>query len=211
MSQIEQSFRRFLAKAPDIEKSYQRGLINRRSLARYLAQQHVVRGNQLEATIAMLRRFDFAPLKEKEISKLEFSRIAMKDHLAILEFEKDKQLLSDLQRLITQIDYDKGDTLKIVLGSSSITLFIDEEKEPSFPMLPRYTLKKKNTQISEISLLFTPKTEEARGTLALITKEFLLNEIVIVELLTSSSELLIYLKENDVMKAYGILKSLQEH
>jgi len=210
MSQIEQAFRQFLAKAPDIHKSYQRSLINRRSLARYLIQQRVVRGNQLEATIAMLRRFDFAPLKDKELPKMKFSRISLKDNLLILEFEKEKSLLTEVQSFMTHINYDAGDTFKIVIGSSSITLFIDKEKEKSLALLKKYVPRKKNTNISEISLLFTPKVEETKGTLAIITREFLLNDILIVELLTSSFELLIYLHEKDVTKAYEILKRLQE-
>ena len=59
MSQIEQEFRQFLSKKPEVETCYQDGLINRRSLARYLVKQGIAKSNQLEAVIAMLRRFKF--------------------------------------------------------------------------------------------------------------------------------------------------------
>ena len=63
MSQIEQDFRQLLSKKPEIEKCYAEGLINRRALARYLVKQKIAERHQMEATIAMLRRFEFTPGK----------------------------------------------------------------------------------------------------------------------------------------------------
>lgn len=210
MSQIEHNFRQFLAKKPEIEKCYSVGLINRRSLARYLIEQKAARGNQLDATIAMLRRFDFRKSEEAENANLQFARVAIKDNILILDIEKEKSAVHEVQKIMSSFEYDKGDTLKIVIGSSSLTLYIDKHKEKDLKQrLSHVKISRKIDNASEISLLFTNKAISTKGILSLITREFLLNDITITELLTASSELLIYINEKDVVKAYDILKQLR--
>lgn len=211
MSQIEHDFRQFLSKKPEIEKSYQEGLINRRSLARYLIRKGIAKPNQLEAVVAMLRRFQFKD-KEKEGRDLfKKVRINIKDNILILDFEKDKDLLKKLQNIIAHTDYDQGDTLKIVVGSSSIKLFIDEGKENKLKnMFGQFKLKHRLNRISEISIMFPDESIKSKGILSAITRELSIYGVVITELLTASPELLIYLREEHVLKAYEIIKRLQD-
>ena len=60
MSQIEQEFRQLLAAKPEIEKCYVEGLVNRRALARYLIGKGIAQKNQMDALVAMLRRYEFS-------------------------------------------------------------------------------------------------------------------------------------------------------
>ena len=210
MSQIEHNFRQFLSKNPELETCYQKGLINRRSLARDLINQGIAKSNQLEAVIAMLRRFEF---KEKKQAKDLFSKVKIniKDKIIILDFQKEKELIKKLQRLIESTNYDRGDTLKIVVGSSSVKVFLDEENEKKVKdIVENFKLQNRLSNISEISVTFPEDAIKERGILSTITKELTVNEIVISELLTASPELLIYLKEEFVLKAYDILKRLQK-
>lgn len=210
MSQIEQHFRVFLSKKPEIESCYQEGLINRRSLARYLIRHGLAKSNQMEAVIAMLRRFEF---KKSTPPKDLFhkTKLNIKDKVIILDFEKRKELVQKLQHLIATTNYDRGDTLKIVVGSSSVKLFLDEENEGRVKtMLDQFKIKHRSTNISEISVIFPEEAGTERGIIAAITTELSVNDIIIVELLTATPELLIYLHEKDVLEAYSILKRLQK-
>ncbi len=211
MSHIEQQFRQFLSKNPAVETCYQQGLINRRSLARYLIRRGLAQGNQLEAVIAMVRRFPFAKLPAEVKDLFTEIKITIKDKIIILDFEKEKELVQKLQNLIATTNYDKGDTLKIVVGSSLVKVFLDEENEKKITdFVKNFKLKKKFHHLSELSILFPEEANIERGILSTITKEFVVNNIVISELLTASPELLIYLKEEYVLKAYEILKRLQK-
>ena len=58
--------------------------------------------------------------------------------------------------------------------------------------------------------MFPDKAVDARGILSTITRELAVNDAVITELLTATPELLIYLKEEYVLKAYEIIKRLKE-
>ena len=126
MSQIEQDFKVFSIKHPEIEKAYREGLINRRALARYLIKQGIAKKNQLEAVIAMLRRYDFGKKEDNNHDTFKSVSVNIKDNILILDFEKDRVLLQKLQKVIAHTNYDQGDTLKIVVGSATIKVFIDE-------------------------------------------------------------------------------------
>ncbi|MBL7055115.1 hypothetical protein ISS05_05130 [Candidatus Woesearchaeota archaeon] len=211
MSQIEQDFRQFLSKKPEIEKSYQEGLINRRSLARYLIKNNIAKSNQIEAVIAMIRRFEFKKKEKEDRDLFRKTRINIKDKILILDLEKEKNLLKKLRDIIANTDYDKGDTLKIVVGSSSIKLFIDESNIKKLKsIIENSKIKHKFSNMSEISIMFSEEAIKEKGILSTITNELTLNNIVITELLTTTPELIIYLKEGYVLKAYEVIKRLQE-
>jgi len=206
MSQIEQDFRLFLSRNPEVEKCYSDGLINRRSLARHLIQKGVAKKNQLEAVIAMLRRFEFKKIRTEFITDY---RISIKDGILILDFEKDKEIFHRLEKIIQKTDYDKGDTLKIVMGSTNIKLFIDKKNESKLKELIS-DVKKRHVNLSELSIQFPNKSADTKGILSTITRELAVNGVTISEFLTATPELLIYLDEKQIIKAYEVLKRLQE-
>ena len=211
MSQIEQNFRAFLSQRPEIEKCQQEGLVNRRSLARYLIRHRLAAPSQTEAVIAMLRRFPFRESQKENNELFQEMRIGIRDNILILDFGKNRDLIQKLQKLIVHTDYDKGDTLKIVVGSASIKVFIDQEKEGKLKdIFDLFKPKSRLRNVSEISLLFPEKALNARGILSTLTRELALNDIVITEFLTATPELLIYVREEYVLKAYEILKRFQK-
>lgn len=210
MSQIEHSFRGLLNKKPEIEKCYAEGLINRRALARYVVKKGIAKSNQLEAVIAMLRRFPFKTAEKEPMNILKKISVNLKDRITILDFEKDKELLQRLQLVLKHINYDTGDTFKLVVGSTTITLYIDEKKYDEIrDIVSMFKLKQRFTHISEFSIYFPEEAIAAKGVFSTITRELVLNDIIITEMLTASSELLMYVKEEYVLKTYGLLKQLQ--
>ena len=60
-----------------------------------------------------------------------------------------------------------------------------------------------------MSLQFPNEAIDSKGILSTITRELDINDIIITELLTATPELLIYVKEDYVIKTYDILKNLQ--
>jgi hypothetical protein len=210
MSQLEQDFSLFIGKNPEIEKCYQAGLINRRSLARFLINHNIGTNNQFQAIVAMLRRYKFKSNIKDVKNIFKDVKINIKDKITIINFDKDKELVKKLEKIIVTTDYDKGDTLKIVVGSSSISVFIDNEKEKKLnDLFDKFSVINKIQDLTEMSLIFPTKAMASKGILSTVTRELVINDITISELLTTNSELLIYLKEEYVMKAYEIIKKLK--
>ncbi len=212
MSQLELDVRSLLARRPEIEKCYQAGLLNRRALARFLVAEGVARSDQFDALIATLRRQEAVARSEGPAPADLFPsvRLGLKDRILLLDFEKERSLLERLQELIAHINYDRGDTLKIIVGTTSIKLLIDEAKEAEVRHLfDRFRPRHRAAHLSELSLQFPEAAIETPGVLSRIAREFVLNDVTITELLTASPELLIYLRDEHVPRAYEILRALQ--
>jgi hypothetical protein len=210
MSQLEQDFRLLLSAKPEIGKCCQHGLINRRSLARYLIRIGMAKMIQFDAIVAMLRRYEFKKPSKEVMDIFRDIRVNIKDNIVVLDFDKNRELVHKLQRIISHTEYDKGDTLKIVIGSASVKLFIDKKNISKLKDLLYEFRPMKIEHITELSLMFQEQASSSRGVLAAITNEFVLNDINITEFLTATPELLIYLREEYVLKAYAIIKRLQK-
>ena len=212
MSQMEHLLREVLAKYPEIERCLQKGMVNRRSLARYLIKEGVAKSNQMEALIATLRRYHFKEHAEERLHLVKNMRIQVKEGITILDFEKQKELVQEVKKLIDEIDYDKGDTFKLVVGSESVKIFIDEGKKEIIESLSkRFHLKKKYKQIDELSIIFPEKAIETKGIISFLSRVLVLHDVLITEMLTASPELLLYLKSEYTVKTYDLLKRLREH
>ncbi|MFH2019781.1 MAG: hypothetical protein ABIJ34_00045 [archaeon] len=209
MSQIEQIFSQFIAKRPEIEKCYSEGLVNRRALARYLIEKKVIPHSQFDAAIAMLRRFEFRKSKKEDFDVFKHLTLQLKDNLSIMAFTKEEDILTGFKKFIDSTEFGIGETLKMVVGTANITIIIDTKKiglvKKNFRKEPKYTIEK----ISEMSLLFPDTVINTKGIISVISNEFYTHDILINEILTASSELLLYLKEDYVLKAYEVIKNLQ--
>ncbi len=205
MSQIEVEFQRLLSKKPEIEKCYSEGLINRRALARYLIEIKVAKANQMDAIIAMLRRYDF---KKSENARTIFKDIktSIKDNLVILTFQKEQELLNHISKVVSQTNYNLSETLKVIVGTTNVTIIIDKEKEKQLKL--NFELLQRIDNISELSLQFPKKAINSKGIISYVTRELDIHDIIISEMLTASSELLVYLDEKYVIKAYSLIKEL---
>lgn len=210
MSQMDFLFQALLARHPEIEKSYREGLINRRALARFLIDHGVGDRSAFDAVVATIRRHDFGPKDGAALDLFHDVRVSLKDRILILDFEKDKELLRRLERLFERIDYDRGDTLKIVVGTASIKVVVDQSKEAGLrDLIGRSRVRERLDHISEISLRFPADAARTKNVLGVITRELALHDVVVAELLTASPELLIYVRDEFVTRAYEVVRALQ--
>lgn len=210
MSQLENRFDALLARRPEIEKCYREGLINRRALARFLIAQGIGDRAAFDAVVATIRRHDFGPADRAARDLFREVRVSLKDRVLILDFEKEKELLQRLERLFARIDYDRGDTLKIVVGTSSIKVVVDQSKEAGLrDLVGRSRIRERLDRVSEISLRFPEDAARTKNVLGVITRELALHDVVVAELLTASPELLIYVQDEYVTRAYEVVRTLQ--
>ena len=211
MSQLELGLQRLLLRRPEIARCYRAGLVNRRALARFLVAERIAGPTEFDAALATVRRHDFGAAATPEPDVFRDLRIAVRDKLVILDFEKERELLRRLERLIAAIEYDRGDTLKIVVGTESLKLFLDRRREAAVrPLFERFRLLHRYDRISEISVMFPESAIRTRGVLASVAEELALHDVVVTELLTASPELLLYLADTQVPRAYEVLRGLRD-
>lgn len=212
MAQIEQIIGEYLNKNPQIRLSYAQGLINRRALARKIIDdEKSLSKSQFEATIAALRRIQNQKQGTSSQKILSDFSILIKDGIAIANLSKSKDTIRQIQSFMPQISYEKNQTLKMVVGSESIKVFIDSKNSH---LIEKFVCKSDilymKKSITEISLSYPSQAREQKGIISYVSTCLFLHGIAIEEFLTCSPELLLYVNEKDSLKAYEILKNMQK-
>ncbi len=129
MSQIELTLERFFSKNPDVRESRNKGLINRRALARYIAEQEKIPIKQSEALIMALRRHPIESAKSKDIAALvKNKRTSAKDNIAINCLKNSEAVIEKLAHAVKSINHTPSETFKIVQSSLSIKIFLDKSR-----------------------------------------------------------------------------------
>ncbi|MFH0927184.1 MAG: hypothetical protein V1822_01255 [Candidatus Micrarchaeota archaeon] len=211
MAQIEQKIAEYLNKNPHIRLSYAQGLINRRALARKIIDEDKsLSKRQFQAAVAALRRADLQG--ERTGGELpQFSSILIKDGITIANLSKSRDALSQIEKILPKISYEKNQTFKIVMGSESIKLFLDSKNQG---LIDVYIQKKDiiyaRKNMAEISLAYPQEASSHKGILSYLTTSLALHEIAVEEFLTCSPELLLYVDSQYSLKAYELLKSMQK-
>jgi len=208
MSQIEQRFMLYLNRHPEIRAA--RGLLNIRALARSFIREENLNEN-IEAVVATIRRADIRPLASYP-RKSVFSdiKISMKDEIVVLDYEKSKELMERLKLILSLIDFDKHETMKIVAGSQSVKVIVDSSNRKKVKEeLGRKYLIKEYASVSEISLLFSSKAKDEKGIVAYVSNELLLNGINMLEIISCTPELIIYIDEKESIKTFEVIKRIK--
>ena len=201
----------FFNKNPDIRKASARGIVNRRALAKYIIEAENLDKSKFEALITALRRFEIKTEKKQTYSLFKEIKVSTKDNISIIYLEKSEEVLKNISKVVNLINFHKHETLKIVLGSLSVKMFIDEfnVKKIKDIFFSKDIITIYNS-ISEISLIFPDEAPKIKGVIAYATSELAINDINIIEILTGRPELMVYVNESDLLKAYETIKRLKE-
>jgi len=201
----------FFNKHPDIRGARNKRLINRRALAKFIIKNKKLETGNLDALLTALRRF---PEEKPDNSEFDFdkdTKLSTKDKIAIVYLEKSPEVFKSIPKLGQLINFNKNDTLKIVLGNSSVKIFVDENNlEKVKGLFSNNDILKVYKDISELTVLVSEKARMTKGNLAYITSEIATNNLNIIELLTGRPELIFYFEGKDLLKAYETINRLRE-
>src|SRR3990167_9781844 len=116
----------FFNKNPDIRKASAKGIVNRRALAKYIIEAERLDNDKFEALVTALRRFEIKSEKKQTLGLFKDIKVSTKDKISIIYLEKSEEVLKNISKVLNLISFNKNETLKIVLGSLSVKLFVDE-------------------------------------------------------------------------------------
>lgn len=208
MTKIDTLLRQFFNRRPDLRNAASQDLVNRRALAKRIIKESGLGKFSLDAIITALRRFEFESLPEKP--PLEFSEVKVrtKDHLVILELDKTEHNLQCLEKLFSAVRPYQDQTLKIVVGAS-IKLFLDDKNVERVKELFEGKVSVK-TGVAEVVLQFPEKAGKTPGIAAYVTAEFSTERINLVEVLSCTPELLLYVDVKDLLRAYETIQRMRQ-
>ena len=212
MTNIAEQIWEILDNEPCIRRDLSRGLINIRALAKYLIQNKKINGT-LDSIISAIRRYKLDKYEEifvnahKIMSKT--TSLSTRSNLANIALIKDTEIQALTPKLYSLIQHTRGEILRIIQADESIKVLINEKNlKKIINILPKEKILSIDENLAEINLHLTPEAKDTPGVLAIISNELALNRVSIVEMLSCFPEILWFVYQKDLLKAYSVLYQL---
>jgi len=203
---------RFLDSSPHITRMIQNGFINTRALAKHIIKEKKFNAS-LDAVISAIRRYELTKYDDVfgAAHKILYQtvNISTRSKLAVLSLQKEADIQRKLPELFAMIQYIRGDVLRISQANESIKLVFDMKNlDNVLALFPKSKIINVECDVAEINMLLHPKMQTTPGILAITSTELAINGINIVESVNCPPEMLMYVKENDLLKAYNVIHQL---
>lgn len=229
MTQIQEKVTTFINKNIEIQRAIENDIISIRKLSRFIANNLEIKSKNIDATISAVRRYklNLDKLNKKKTKTsgtqqstitnlykiahktLQETKIITKSDIITIVIEKDNDAHKILPKLFDKINYNKGEVLRIMQAETSIKIVIDKrnfDKVKKF--IPDNKIIKIEKELAEINLLLHKDAVKTPGILTGIFSELTINNVNIMEAVSCVPEMLLFVKEKDLLDAYSVLFKL---
>jgi len=190
-------------------------LISYGNLAEHLKpeiEQELGKKVKESAIVMALRRFaeelhDF----DKKIKKFNFnSEIILRTNIIDFNVVKSHNLLNKIKNLYGLVDFERGDTLNIILGSNEVSVVTNEKyKDKLTNFLKGEKILHKEYDLIALTIVFEGKNFFITpGVIFTAIRKLSWEQINIFEIVSTMTELSFILSKKDSMKAYNVLQEL---
>ncbi|MBS3067692.1 hypothetical protein J4450_03250 [Candidatus Micrarchaeota archaeon] len=211
MTNIRNEVWQLIERDPSIKLDLERGLINMRALARF-CRDSGIEGSE-DAILSAIRRYPKGQKSRKQYEKaikiVEGSAITIRSHVASIALSKSKETHELLSAVFKIIRYEKSEICRVVEAEESIHLMVDKKNlDKIITIFPSRLVLETRKHLAEINLHLNPKTLETPGVLSIIANELTRNEINLYEVMSCVPELLLFVDEENAVKAHQVLFDL---
>ncbi|MCK4859096.1 MAG: hypothetical protein KAS87_00890 [Candidatus Omnitrophica bacterium] len=206
----------FIERDAVIQRDLSRGLINTSALAKYLIKEGKINASP-DAVITAIRRNiednDYSKrFKDKKKIFID-SRVSSKNKMALVVLEKGEATLNLLSELFNKINIHSGETIRLVKSSESLEILIDEKNlDKVLSVFAEDKIKRirKNMGVVTINLSHDKlsKLEMTPGVFASVLNELAISNINALETILCLYEIMIFVDEKELLKAYEVLMGL---
>lgn len=204
---------KIVEKKPFLEEAVARGIINYAALADTLQpdiEKELKQKVKTSAIMMALRRL--AEKLEKKLAvqiKFKDTDITIKSDLFETTVLKSPSVMSNIRKMYDLIDVSKGDFLTVTHGIYEITVISNKKYKDKIPkILASEKIIKTIDKLSSLTLKIPVEAVETPGFFYVVTKALNWENINIVEIVSTLTELTFIIKEDDTARAFETLKQL---
>ncbi len=213
MVTISRVVEKIIRENPSLEIALAKDLLSYSKLARYLREEvEKETGKKVKdpAIIVALKR-----MREKAEKmygpKKAFSadELATNSNLMEITVVRSPSIPGIIQDIYELDEVKKGSVVNITQGNKQTTfIFSDKIEKRVRGMLQNEKVISEIRDLSQISILFSKEVFETPGFLVYVLKEISWNNINLIEVISTYTELALIIKEEDLTKAYKILRKV---
>ena len=148
---------------------------------------------------------------DKNIKKFKFhGEILMRTNIMDFNIVKSNSLLNKIKNIYSLVNFEKGDTLNIILGSNEVSIVTNEKyKEKLSNFLKGEKILNKKFDLVALTIVFEGKDFfTTPGVVFTAIRKLAWEQINIYEIVSTMTELTFILNKKDSMKAYNVLQEL---
>jgi aspartokinase len=206
---------KIVERRPFLEEAIARGIINYAALAEVLKPEidKELKINAKQSAIMMaIRRLSEklqgtfvgqAPVRFKE------SDITIRSDLFEVTFSKSSESAKCITKMYNLVDFEKGDLLTVTQGLHEITAISNKKyKNEILKILLNENVEKHIDSLSSLTVKIPESAVNTVGVFYVVTKALNWENISIVEIVSTFTELTFILREDDVSLAFNTVKNL---
>ncbi|HLC96451.1 MAG TPA: hypothetical protein VJH97_03960 [Candidatus Nanoarchaeia archaeon] len=165
------------------------------------------------AIVMALRRYsDELEDEQSRVKPFNYkSEIIMKTNICDICVLRKPGLLTKLKSLYEMVDFDKGDTLNIILGNFEVSIVTNEKyKDKVLQFLKSEKILNKESNLVALTMRFSDDFIHTPGVVFSVIRKLAWENINLFEIVSTLSELTLILKKDDAIRAYDTLQKLME-
>jgi aspartokinase len=212
MAKIVRVVSKFLDNEPYIRQNMNLGLINIRALAKFIIKEKKIDA-KLDAVVSAIRRFkldendEIFPAAYKMLYHTK--SISTRSKLVELSLVKGTEVQSVLPKIFTILNHDRGDILRIIQANETVKLIVDGRNLQQVQTLfPQDKILATTRNLAEINMNIHAEFQATAGVLAVTANALAINKINVIECMTCPPELLWFINEEDILKAYDVIRRI---
>lgn len=216
MITISQLVEEAVLKSPFLEEGISRGLINFSALARQLKpnfEARLYKNLEVGSIVMALKRFS-ERLTLKKDPKLEnvlkkLSDFSVRSNIVSFTYANSHSISPKQEKVMESVSKIPNNFLTITDGIFETAFFASSNLEKIIESeLTGEVLKNKQTGLSSLTIIIPEEASEIPGVYYSILKTLAFEGINFMEVVSSYTELTIFLRSEDTEKAFGVLKKL---
>ena len=215
MVTISHIVKKIVSGQPFVEEALGRGIISIANFAEEILpeiEKELNKKVRQAAVVMALRRHSEEIAAHRKKSKLfdYAGEILVKTNIADFTFVKSPSLLAKLRTIHNLVNFERGDTLNIILGNNEVSIIISEKYIHD---LAKFMAGEKiiNREKDLVSLTVAFTKDDFTHTPGIIfnaVRKLAWDNINIYEIVSTMTELTFILSNKDSMKAYNVLQEM---
>jgi aspartokinase len=206
--------RKSIEKKPFLEEALSEGLINNAALAEKMIpelEKELKKKVKFSAVNLAIRRMAEG-LEVKPVINLKFDKnteINLKSNVVEIVLYKDENISEYIRKIYKIMNFKKGDLLTITQGINELMIITNEKnKSKILKIIPKKLVKKIINDLSIVSVNIPESSVEGIGLFYVITKALNWENISVIDIVSTYTELNLIVKDEDSSRAFDVLKKL---
>src|SRR3989338_1962916 len=215
MVTISHLVKKFVSQQPYVEEGLASGIISIANLAEQMqpkVEHELGKKVKLPAVVMALRRHsEEISGHRKKLGAFDYTgELLLKTNIADFTFVKSPSLLAKLRTVHNLVNFERGDTLNIILGNNEVSIIINEKYiQDLAKFLSGEKILNREKDLVSLTIVFTKDDfTHTPGIIFNAVRKLAWHNVNIYEIVSTMTELAFILHKKDSMKAYDVLQEM---